>query len=154
MMIGRYTQAIELLNRRIDRNPTDAEAHFQLGICYISTGNYPEADERFESAGRLKPDYRHMIGREYREVGSECLGRGDIGSVIAMFAKAVNYQPTLRKGITRECFDAGRLYLSFKRRGTADVLLSLSKSYDRELVDEIRNLEADYRKEFLERALH
>ena len=34
MAAGMYPQAIELLSKRINDKPTDAEAHFQLGICF------------------------------------------------------------------------------------------------------------------------
>jgi len=38
IQVGMYPQAIELLKKRINDKPTDAEAHFQLGKCYLSTG--------------------------------------------------------------------------------------------------------------------
>ena len=47
MAAGMYPQAIELLKKRINDKPTDADAHFQLGISYVNTGNYGGADERF-----------------------------------------------------------------------------------------------------------
>ena len=53
MASGMYPQAIELLNKAIHEKPTNAEAHFQQGICYVNTGNFRNADERFASAVTL-----------------------------------------------------------------------------------------------------
>ena len=36
LQAGMYPQAIALLEKEINDNPTNAEAHFQLGICYIN----------------------------------------------------------------------------------------------------------------------
>ena len=38
-----YTKAIALLEKRIAEKPEDAEAHFQLGICYIKIENISKA---------------------------------------------------------------------------------------------------------------
>ncbi len=76
MQAGMYPQAIELLTKRINDKPADGEAHFQLGVCFINTGNFSKADERFGSAVRLKPAYGYKIGGQYKKTGSEKLNNG------------------------------------------------------------------------------
>lgn len=78
MSAGMYPQAIELLNKTISEKPDNAEAHFQLGICYINTDNFRSAGERFGSAVQLKSDYGYQIGGEYKKAGSSALDKGQI----------------------------------------------------------------------------
>ena len=74
---GMYPQAMAVLEKRINEEADDAEAHFLLGRCYIRTGNLSGADERFASAVRLKPDYGYQIGGESkRQVAKECFSAG------------------------------------------------------------------------------
>ena len=40
MKAGMYPQAISLLEKRVNEKPTDEEAHYELGVCYINTGNF------------------------------------------------------------------------------------------------------------------
>ncbi len=94
MAAGMYSQAVELLNKRINDKPTGAEAYYQLGICYINTGNFRGADERFASAVRLKADYGYKIGEEYQKAGSQALSKGNARKAQNLFRKAVQYQQT------------------------------------------------------------
>jgi tetratricopeptide (TPR) repeat protein len=126
MTAGMYPQAIELLNKRINDKPTDAEAHFQLGVCYVNTGNYSRADERFGSAVKLKPDYGYQIGGKYKKVGDEALNKGNTGQAQSLYQKAVQYQPDLKADIAKECFSAGEKYLNQNQSNTADGLLSMA----------------------------
>ncbi len=47
---GNYDKAIEMANLAIEKNPLDAEAHFQLGISYSYTGNMKLAYEFFSKS--------------------------------------------------------------------------------------------------------
>ena len=152
MSAGMYPQAIELLNKRISDKPTDAEAHYQLGICYINTGNYSGADERFGSAVRLDSEYGYKIGGEYKRVGSENLSKGRTSQALALFRKAVQYQPNLKKEVAQECFSAGNSYLNQRQSNIADGLLSMAQAYDPSLSEEIKKVEVNYGKKLLELA--
>jgi len=105
MQAGMYPQAIELLDKRINEKPTDAEAHFQLGICHINTGNYGGADKRFGSAVRLEPDYGYKIGEQYEMVGSEALNGRDAHKALRLYGMAIKYQPNLAEKIAQKCFE-------------------------------------------------
>ncbi len=38
MAAGMYPQAMELLNKRVQEKPDDAEAHYNLCICFLNNG--------------------------------------------------------------------------------------------------------------------
>ena len=111
---GMYPQAMAVLEKRINEESDDAEAHFLLGRCYILTGNLSGADARFKSAVRLDADYGFKIGGEYKKAGSDALAKGNVERALRLFRKAVGYQPGLKKEIAGECYRGGmaRLNLS------------------------------------------
>ncbi|MBN1843031.1 MAG: hypothetical protein JW883_12220 [Deltaproteobacteria bacterium] len=76
MKAGMYPKAIELLDKRINDKPADAEAHFQLGLCYFHTGNYSGADDRFSSAVAFNTDYKAMIAQRCKKAGFDSLEKG------------------------------------------------------------------------------
>ena len=137
MAAGMYPQAIELLDKRINEKPTDAEAHFQLGVCYVIIGNYDGADQRFCSAVRLEPEYGYKIGPEYHETGSTALGKGRVGEAQMLFSKAVEYQPDLKAEIGQECFTAGQSYLSRGEVGHGKKLLISAAEYNPKLKKDV-----------------
>ena len=117
MQAGMYPQAIALLEKEINDDPTNAEAHFQLGICYINQSNYSGADERFASAVRLKPDYGYEIGKEYMKalefyVAKEGISLEKTALVESLSDKAVEYDPGLKKEIAKKLFTTATKLIS------------------------------------------
>jgi len=149
MSAGMYPQAIELLNKRINEKPTDAEAHYQLGICYVNTGDFRRADERFGSAVRLKSDYGYQIGGKYKNAGTEALNKGNTGQAQNLYQKAVQYQPNLKADIAKECFSAGEKYLNQHQSNVADGLLSMAVKYDASLEKEKNRITQAYGEKLL-----
>lgn len=66
---GMFEQAATLLEKRIYDTPTDAEAHFQLGVSYLHLREFKAADARFSSAVTLNPDYEPKVEREMNRSG-------------------------------------------------------------------------------------
>jgi len=130
MQAGMYPQAIALLDKRINDKPTDAEAHYQLGICYINTGNHSGADERFGSAVRLKPEYGYKIGGEYKRVGDKHLKNGNIKRAQTLFQKAIQYKPDLRDSIAKEAYSQGEYYFNKAQYDSADRRFSVAIRFD------------------------
>ena len=112
MAAGMYPQAISLLDKRINEKPTDAKAHFKLGVCYVHTSNFGWADARFVSSVKLDPEYGFRIGGEYKAAGSEALQKGNINRAGKLFGKAVEYQPNLKGGIAKEVMAVGKASMS------------------------------------------
>ncbi len=97
MQAEMYPQAIALLEKEISEEPTNADAHFQLGICYINQNKYSGADERFASAVKLKPDYGYKIGKEFKKASDDALKKENLSSASALFDKAIIYDPSYKK---------------------------------------------------------
>lgn len=93
---GMYPQAISLLEKRINDEPTDAEAHFQLGNCYVYTGKYSSADQRYSSAVKLEPDYGYKIADSYMSAANENLATYKLSHAKACYDKAVTYNPKVQ----------------------------------------------------------
>jgi len=106
-----FNQAIAVLDNEIKNSPKNAKAHYLLAICYLSTGNFFGADQRFESAISLKPNYGYQAGSEYRTAGIFALNNGRINDAERLFTKASEYQPNLKAGLAEEFFKAGMRYM-------------------------------------------
>ncbi len=126
MEAGMYPQAISLLEKRVNEKPTDAEAHYELGVCYINTGNFRGADQRFASAVKLKPDYGFEIGGEYQKAGNDVLNNGNSRQANRLYIQAVKYQPNLKQKIAQYCFNKGASELN---KGCFDIAIGFDSEY-------------------------
>lgn len=54
---GRYSQALEICKRGIERNPHYANGFFTLGHIYFDMKHYPEAQQQFSKTLQLDPDH-------------------------------------------------------------------------------------------------
>lgn len=126
MAAGMYPQAMELLNKRVSESPSDAEAHFLLGSCYIHTGNLSAANDRFLSAVRLKSDYGFQIGTEYKNAATDAVTKGNSDQAQQLFEQAVYYQVNLRESISDEQFAEGKGLFEQGQREQADSRLSIA----------------------------
>jgi len=133
MSAGMYPQAITLLEKRINEKPTDAEAHFQLAICYIKQGKYIDAKERFDSAVNLKAAYGYNIGTELYKTAKKELDNEQIDKARRLFFMAIKYQPNLREDISHEVFTKGKTLFDQHRYNEADLIFSLAVSFDNNL---------------------
>ena len=104
---GMYPQAIELLKKRIEKTPTDAEAQYQIGICYIYINDFSNARDRFASAIKLKSDYGFKIGSEFRKAGNEA-AKNNLSTAQGLYLQAVQYQSGLKNEIGTELITEGK----------------------------------------------
>jgi tetratricopeptide (TPR) repeat protein len=149
MDAGMYPEAIELLKKSISENPDDAEAHFQLGVCFARTNNFYGVDERFASAVKLKADYGSQIAGIYKKAGSDALNNGNSRQAMQLFRKAEKYQPDLKQSIAEELFPAGRSCLDKQQSKMADSLLSMAVEYDPALKAQVDSISLEYGKNLL-----
>jgi len=89
-------QAIEVLEKEINEDPTNAEAHFLLGQCYLKEGRFQHAEERFESAAALQSKYKQQVGEAFYDACLQYKQAGDTRMAVAAFNKASTYKPSLK----------------------------------------------------------
>lgn len=136
MKAGMYPQAVAILEKEIygdqqtKANPTNAEAHFQLGACYVNQLNFSMADDRFASAVQLKPEYGYKISKIYRNAGNFYIDKGQAKEAEALFRKAIEYQPGLREIITEEMFAQGKALIQDNNFSQADDRFVIVSSLD------------------------
>jgi hypothetical protein len=133
MSAGMYPQAIELLNKRINEKPTDAEAHYQLGTCYVNTGNFSKAEERFASAVRLKPDYGFKIGGEYQKAAKLEAEKepANCDRVYNLLTHAYAYDPHLATDTESKLIDYGDQAREQKKYACAEKFYRLADRYSK-----------------------
>lgn len=136
MEAGMYPQAIELLNKRVNDKPTDAEAHYQLGMCYLHTWEWGPMLERFDSAVKLKADYGYQIGGKFKQAGDVAYAKGDPGA-IAFYRYAVKYQPDLKSVIVKQFFGQGKAFFDSGQYDLADRMFSMATKVDSALKQKI-----------------
>ena len=102
-----YPKAIALLEKRIAEKPTDTEAHFLIGVCYMKQHNYSRADEWFTITVDLDSVYGDKIGDEYKKAGEVALNEDQMKEARTLFKKAIHYQPNLKYRIIESCFQKG-----------------------------------------------
>ena len=69
---GDYQSAIWYFQQAIDAKPTNAEAHYQLGLAYRNLEQHDNAIESFKTAAKLAPerlDVQLTLGEVYMEMG-------------------------------------------------------------------------------------
>ncbi len=69
---GDYKSATWYFQQAIDAKPTNAEAHYQLGLVYRQSGQYDSAIESFRTAAKLAPermDVQLALGETYMKMG-------------------------------------------------------------------------------------
>jgi len=105
-------QAIKVLEKEINEDPTNAEAHFLLGQCYLKEGRFRQAEERFESATALKSKYKDKVGQIYHSEGKDALQSGNTRKARILLDQAIKHQPSLKIGIAQTCLDRGHTDLA------------------------------------------
>lgn len=84
---GDFDNAISRLKSSIDLDSTIFETHYNLGIAYIQAEKYPEAEETFENAIKLRPEFAdsyYSLG-----VAQENFAKGIINAEITADGKPV-----------------------------------------------------------------
>jgi tetratricopeptide (TPR) repeat protein len=91
--------AIDLLKEEIEKNPTNAEAHFELGSIYLDQGDYNGAAQRFKGAAGIDGKYKEHIVKRYMDTGIAMMNREKNEDAKRCFDIAVSFQPALKEKI-------------------------------------------------------
>ena len=86
---GRRDAALRLCLRGLERNPTNVEAHYLLGLLYREGGEPVKAFDEWDMALGLDPE--HAGAR--REIGLICAERGEWGSALRHLERAAAADP-------------------------------------------------------------
>jgi tetratricopeptide (TPR) repeat protein len=86
---GRRDAALRLCLRGLERNPTNVEAHYLLGLLYREGGEPVKAFDEWDMALSLDPE--HAGAR--REIGLVCAERGEWGSALRHLERAAAASP-------------------------------------------------------------
>ncbi|MBI2620477.1 MAG: tetratricopeptide repeat protein [Ignavibacteriales bacterium] len=84
-----FDKAIDQYKKYLERNPSNADAIVDLGICYNDIGNFDEARRTMEQALNVEPD--HLLG--HFNLGIVNLRAGDLEKANAWFKKTVALAP-------------------------------------------------------------
>jgi tetratricopeptide (TPR) repeat protein len=144
MQVGLYTEAIELLNNRINQKPTGADAYFLIGACYLHQRDYNTAAKSFKRAVKIDSAYGQKIGLSYKKAGDDALQEGRVSQAQNLYSIAVKYQNDLKNEIAQQCFAAGEAYLNKYQSETADNLLAMAVTYNPSLAERRDKVTRDY----------
>jgi len=140
---GKYTQAVELLNKEISTNPSNAEAHIELGACYINMGNVSRAEGRFATAMKLSPLYADEISEIYKKAGFDFVDRERADEATKLFEKALAYRRDIKPAVVSALMDKGKAFVPKKQYNEAEVRFSVALSLDQSGKSEICELFAE-----------
>lgn len=140
MQAGMYPDAVELLNKRIRENPSDAEAHLLLGECYLHQGDYGKAKDQFDHALKLNSNLSNKIGEAYKRAGDKANNDYQIEAALNLYQEAIFYLPDLEEQILTAVYEAGRQDFDRGEYESADHRFSLAASLDHTLNKEISDL--------------
>jgi tetratricopeptide (TPR) repeat protein len=134
---GRHAKAIELLQEARDEAPKDPDVHYQLGLCYLHTAQFSQAQQSFAATETLDETYAERIAKAYVERGHKELDAGNTRKSQILFQKALERQPALRKEIAQEAFRQGKRFFDRGQYDIADEKFSVANSFDDSLAGEI-----------------
>lgn len=129
MEIRYYNVAIACFEKAVALDPTDAESHFNMGICYNKEGKTKEATSCYKKAVAIDPEFakaHYRLGAIYAE-------EGKLKKAISEFKKAIAVKPDYREA---HC-DLGVVY---DEKGMLDEAISeykktLAMKYDIPMVN-------------------
>jgi predicted regulator of Ras-like GTPase activity (Roadblock/LC7/MglB family) len=86
---GRQDAALRLCIRGLERNPTNVEAHYLLGLLYREAGDGVRAFDEWDIALHLSPE--HRMAR--RAIGLLCADRGEWAAAARHLSRAATDNP-------------------------------------------------------------
>ena len=140
MQVGMYSNAIELLNKRINENPSDAEAHLLLGECYLNQRDYGRAKDQFDNALTLNSNLSKKIGWVYKKAGDKANNAYQTEAAANLYREAIIYLPDLKEQILKETYEQGMQDFANGDYESADHRFFLATSLDQTLKKEVSDL--------------
>lgn len=95
---GLFDAAIQNYKTYLEKNPADADARVDMGVCYFNLRDYPNAIKEMEAALKYVPD--HQIA--HLNLGVVNLSAGNVEKSKEWLQKAYDLNPTNEIGIKAE----------------------------------------------------
>ena len=102
---GNYEMAIQRANEALAKNPSDAEAEFQLGVAYSFLDSVGQAYEHYMKALQLDPKRERLVSdnvqsnfAKHYNAGLNAFKDDDLASAADEFSKAAKADPQDEKG--------------------------------------------------------
>src|SRR5690606_30462569 len=95
---GLFDAAIQNYKTYLEKNPSDADARVDMGVCYFNLKDYPNAITEMETALKYVPD--HQIA--HLNLGVVNLSAGNLAKSKEWLQKAYDLNPTNEIGIKAE----------------------------------------------------
>lgn len=95
---GLFDAAIQNYKTYLEKNPADADARVDMGVCYFNLRDYPNAIKEMETALKYVPD--HQIA--HLNLGVVNLSAGNVEKSKEWLQKAYDLNPTNEIGIKAE----------------------------------------------------
>jgi len=108
---GKYQEAIELLNKELGANPANAQAHIELGACYIGLGKLSLAEGGFNRAMNLSPLHADEIADVYMKAGLAGIEKGRAEEAVQLLEKAIGYRSELKGPLARGLMEKGKAFI-------------------------------------------
>lgn len=138
MQQAQYDEAVSLIKKAIDCNPSAAAYHNNLGNALKSTGNYDEAIRCYKKALALKPAYPQAL----YNLGNALKELGHLEEAADSYLKALSIMPDFAEVhnnlglIYQECDQMEEALSSFKKAyslnpGSVDTCSNLAEVYEK-----------------------
>jgi len=103
---GMYEQARIILDEEIQKDPSNASLHYQLGKTFLAVDNIYAAAQSFERAIRIKPSIGDKIGSAYLKEGMKSLKSNNSQRANNFFTLCIKYDPSKKSEIVESLIQA------------------------------------------------
>lgn len=131
-----FKQAITLLEKSINDKPTNPEAHFLLGKCFIYFGQISNAQSCFQRAIKLDSEYGYKTSDAFFEAAGYATEKNEKDRAKKLFLLVAEEMPTIKDKISDFHYEKGS-----KSSSSKDVAyyFKLAKLFSNRHDDEISN---------------
>jgi tetratricopeptide (TPR) repeat protein len=84
-----YKEALDELNKAIEKDPSSAEAYYWRGRTLVNLGKLDQGIDNFKAAVKFKPDYSEA----YDNLGWLASKQGQVEEGIAYLTKSIQFKP-------------------------------------------------------------
>jgi len=102
---GRYEEALQVVDKALERNPDDANAWYLMGMALGRLGRYEEALQAYDKVLELNPDDEHAWGAK----GIALIELGRSEEALQAYNKALELSPDISKTWYGKAFEFDKL---------------------------------------------